>query len=136
VVGLQGVSVGATERVGKLLGGVDVLLEALGSEVETTDEPEAALSGSVLLLLELVSDEVLDGSGLSGSGGVASTELLDVAKDILLDGTESNTTDGIEDGGQRLRGLEELDSRDGIAVGLIDRDVVEGSLERLDNTRF
>jgi hypothetical protein len=93
VVGLQGVSVGATERVGKLLGGVDVLLEALGSEVETTDEllvdsvfiygrafvpdePEAALSGSVLLLLELVSDEVLDGSGLSGSGGVASTELL------------------------------------------------------------
>jgi hypothetical protein len=39
-----------------------------------------------------------------------------------------------EDGGQRLRGLEELDSRDGIAVGLIDGDVVEGSLERLDNS--
>jgi hypothetical protein len=40
------------------------------------DEPEAALSGSVLLLLELVSDEVLDGSGLSRSGGVTSSELL------------------------------------------------------------
>jgi hypothetical protein len=94
VVGLQGVGVGAAERVGKLLGGVvDVLLEALGSEVKTTDEllvdslfiysrafvpdePEAALSGSVLLLLELVSDEVLDGGGLSRSGGVTSTELL------------------------------------------------------------
>jgi hypothetical protein len=39
VVGLQGVGVGTAERVGQLLGGViDVLLEALGSEVKTTDE--------------------------------------------------------------------------------------------------
>ncbi|KAI6754150.1 hypothetical protein HG530_013326 [Fusarium avenaceum] len=94
VMGLQGVGVGATERVGKLLGGVvDVLLKALGSEVKTTDElladglfiyrkpfvpdePETALGGSVLLLLEFVSDEVLDGGRLSRSGGVTSTELL------------------------------------------------------------
>jgi hypothetical protein len=40
------------------------------------DEPEAALGGSVLASLEFVADKVLDGSGLSGSSGVASTELL------------------------------------------------------------
>lgn len=94
MVGLQGVGVGTAERVSKLLGGaVDVLLEALGSEVKTTDElladslfiykrvfvpdePEAALGGSVLLLLELVSDEVLNGGRLSRSGGMTDTELL------------------------------------------------------------
>jgi hypothetical protein len=38
-----------------------------------------------------------------------------------------------KDGGQRLRSLEELNGRDSIAVGLIDRDVGEGSLERLDD---
>lgn len=37
------------------------------------DEPEAALGGSVLASLELVTDKVLDGRGLGGSSGVAST---------------------------------------------------------------
>jgi len=38
-----------------------------------------------------------------------------------------------EDSGQRLRSLKELNGRDSIAVGLIDRNVGEGSLERLDD---
>jgi hypothetical protein len=135
VVGLQGVSVGSAERVSKLLFLVgDVFLKTLAGEVKASDEPEAALGGSVLAGLELIADEVLDSAGLSRSGSLAGTELLDVAKDILLDGTESNTTNGVEDGGQGLRSLKELGGRDSLAVGLIDRDVGERSLEGLDNS--
>jgi hypothetical protein len=135
VVGLQGVAVGSAERVSKLLRGVgDVALKGLAGEVKATDEPEAALGGSVLASLELVTDKVLDGAGLSRSGSLAGTELLDVAKDILLDGTESHTTNGIEDGGQGLGGLEELSGRDSLAVGLIDGNVDERSLKRLHNS--
>jgi hypothetical protein len=94
VVRLQSVTVGSAERVSKLLAGVgDVELKALGGKVKTSiklsavpmhrikelyipDEPKAALSGSVLAGLELVADEVLDGTGLGGSGGLAGTELL------------------------------------------------------------
>jgi hypothetical protein len=103
-------------------------------ELFVPDEPEAALGGSVLASLELVTDKVLDGAGLSRSGSLAGTELLDVAKDILLDGTESHTTNGIEDGGQGLGGLEELSGRDSLAVGLIDGNVDERSLKRLHNS--
>jgi hypothetical protein len=38
-----------------------------------------------------------------------------------------------KDGGQRLRSLKKLNGRDSIAIGLIDRNVGEGSLERLDD---
>jgi hypothetical protein len=79
VVGLEGVAVGIAERVGKLLSRVGgVVAESLCCEVEAAVskgqqrmqdwsclhipvEPYEALGGSVLLLLELVEDEVLEG---------------------------------------------------------------------------
>lgn len=47
-----------------------------GKELFVPDEPEAALSGSVLAGLELVADKVLDGAGLGRSSSLAGTELL------------------------------------------------------------
>jgi hypothetical protein len=79
VVGLERVAVGVAERVGEFFGGVrDVVAEGLGGEVEATVvmlgdamesarrkntpvQPYKAFGGCVLLLLELVEDEVLEG---------------------------------------------------------------------------
>jgi hypothetical protein len=79
VVGLECVAVGIAEGVGELLGGVrDVVAEGLGSEVEAAGtrvsgmilktprdslpvQPHETLGGSVLLLLELVQNEFLQG---------------------------------------------------------------------------
>ena len=43
---------------------------------DSPDKPEGALGGSVLLGLELVSAQVLDGQGLLRGGGLSDTEFL------------------------------------------------------------
>lgn len=94
VVGLEGVAVGITERVGELLVGVgDVVAEGLGGEVEAAEKvtsdlyerqwqgnvpvkPDKTLGGSVLLLLELVEDEVLESFRECGGSELAVANFL------------------------------------------------------------
>lgn len=133
VVGLEGGGVGVAEGLRELLGLLgDVLAQGDAGELEATNQPEETLGGNVLLGGQLGLDELLKGGGLAGSSQLALADFLDVAAHVALDGTESNASKGIEDGGQRLRGIEEVGGRDGILLVGVRLDIDKGLLEGVE----
>lgn len=77
----------------------------------------------MLLELQLIANQVLQRLGVNRTLQLASPDLLDVARHIILDGLEGGASEHIEKGGHGIGSFEEFGGRNGVVA--FDVDIVE-----------
>ena len=114
-----------------LLASTQVLPQSRGEE-RIPNQPNQSLRSIMLLRLQLINNELLQGLRLSRRSKLALTDLVNVAHDIVLDRVESHGTKQVEQLGELLGGVEELGRVDSVVLVGIDWNVDEGRLHLLE----
>lgn len=114
-----------------LLASTQVIPRSKGGE-PIPNQPNQSLRSLMLLRLQLINNQLLQGLRLRRRSKLALTDLVNVAHDIVLDRVESHGSEQVEQLGELLGGVEELGRVDCVVLVGVDWDIDEGRLHLLE----